>query len=74
MGEQNSDFGVFQNKTPIEIGKTQEGLNVFNLSGFRPILNDLDLVGGHGETAQRKDIAYILDCIDMEETFVGAGV
>ena len=35
----------------VEIGKTQEGLDVFNLAGFGPILNDLDLVGGHGETA-----------------------
>ena len=45
--ERNSDFGVFQNKTLIEIGKAQEGLDVFNLSGFGPILNDLDFVG-HG--------------------------
>ena len=56
-GEQNGDFGVFQNKTPIEIDKAQEGLDVFNLSGFRPILNDLDFVRGHNEAAWREDIA-----------------
>ena len=57
MGEQNGDFGVFWNKTPIEIGKAQEGLDVFNLSGFGPILNDLDFVRGHSEAAQREYIA-----------------
>ena len=46
-----------RNEMLVEIGKTQEGLNVFNLVGFRPILNDLDIVGGHGETAWRKDVA-----------------
>ena len=57
MSEQNGDFGVFWNKTPIEIGKAQKGLDVFDLLGFRPILNDLDFVRGHGEAAWREDIA-----------------
>ena len=57
MGEQNRDFRVFWNKTPIEIGEAQKGLDVFDLSGFGPILNDLDFVGGHSEAAQREDIA-----------------
>ena len=41
----------------IEIGEAQEGLDVFDLLGFGPILTDLDLVGGHSEAAQRKYIA-----------------
>ena len=57
VGEWNSDFRVFQNKTLIEIGKAQKGLDVFDLSGFRPILNDLDFVGGHSEAARREDVA-----------------
>ena len=42
---------------PIEIGEAQERLDIFNLSGFGSILNDLDFVGGHSEAAQRKYIA-----------------
>ena len=57
MGERNGDFGVFWNKMPIEIGKAQEGPNVFDLSGFGPILNDLDFVGGHSEATRREYIA-----------------
>ena len=34
VGEWDSDFGVFQNKTPIEIGEAQEGLDIFDLLGF----------------------------------------
>ena len=41
----------------IEIGEAQEGLDIFDLLGFRPILNDLDLVGGHSEASWRKYIA-----------------
>ena len=40
-GEQNSDVRVVQNEMSIEISKTQERLYIFNLSRFRPILNDL---------------------------------
>ena len=57
MGERNGDFGVFQNKTPIEIGEAQEGLDVFDLLGFGPILNDLDFIGGHCEATWRGYIA-----------------
>ena len=57
MGEWNGDFGVFQNKTPIEIGEAQEGLDVFDFSGLGPILNDLDFFRSHSEAIQREDIA-----------------
>ena len=56
-GQWNGDFGVFRNETPVEIGEAQEGLDVFDLLGFGPILNDLDLVGGHSEVARGKYIA-----------------
>ena len=57
MGEWNSDLRVFQNKMLIEIGEVQERLDIFDLLGFGPILNDLDLVGGHSETTRREYIA-----------------
>ena len=74
MGEWNGDFGVFQNEMLIEIGKAQEGLDVFDLLGFRPILNDLDFVRGHSEATRREYTAQILDGRDMEKTLIGAGI
>ena len=56
-GEWNGEFGVFLNKMLIEIGEAQEGLDVFDLLGFGPILNDLDFVRGHSEATQREYIA-----------------
>ena len=73
-GQQNGDFRVFQNETLIEIGKAQERLDIFDLSGFRPILNDLDFARGHSEATQRKYIAHILNSRDMEETLISTGV
>ena len=55
-GEWNSDDRVVQNETSVEISKTQERLYIFNLSRFRPILNDLYFIGYHGESTQREDI------------------
>ena len=60
MGQQNSDFRVFWNEMPIEIGKAQERLDIFDLLGFGPILNDLDFVGGHSEASQREYIRYLM--------------
>ena len=57
MGEWNGDFGVLQNETPIEIGKAQERLDIFDLLGFGRILNDLDFVRGHSEATRREYIA-----------------
>ena len=44
-----SDFGVSINEVSVEVGKTQEILNVFDLPGFMPILDNLDFVWHHGE-------------------------
>ena len=55
-GEQNSDVGVVWSETSVEISKTQEGLYIFNLSRFRPILNDLYFISCHGKSTQREDI------------------
>jgi len=33
----------------VEIGKAEERLNVFDLSGLWQILDNLDFVWGHGE-------------------------
>ena len=41
----------------IEISEAQERLDIFDLSGFGPILNDLGFVRGHSEAAQRRYIA-----------------
>ena len=56
-GQRNGDFRVFRDETPIEIGEAQERLDIFDLLGFGPILNDLDFVRGHSEAAWREYIA-----------------
>ena len=53
--EQNGNVGVVQNEMSVEISKTQERLYIFNLSRFRPILDDLYFIGCHGESTQRED-------------------
>ena len=47
--KRNCDFGVSENETTVEVGKTEEGLNILDFPRFGPILDNLDLVRGHGE-------------------------
>ena len=58
----------------IEISKTQEGLNVLNLPGFRPILYHLNLVSSHGKTRRRKHIAQIFHCFSVKFTLLSLGI
>ena len=55
-GEWDSNVRIVQNKMSVEISEPEEGLYVFNLVGFRPILNDLDLISSHGKSTWREDI------------------
>ena len=63
-----------QQLTSVEISETQERLYIFNLSRFRPILNDLYFISCQGESTQGEDLTYIFDCLDMEETLIGVSV
>src|SRR5882672_8725929 len=57
----------------VEVGETEEGLNVFDFLGFRPILDNLDLVWGHGEAFGRQHISKVFTGSDMELAFVCIG-
>src|SRR5882672_11639182 len=47
--KKNCDFRISVNEMMVKVGETEEGLNVLDFPGFRPILDNLDLVQGHGE-------------------------
>src|SRR5882724_824110 len=66
----NSDFRVSENETTIEVGESEERLDVFDFPGFQPILDDLDFVRGHGEAFGRQHVSEIFAGSDMELAFV----
>src|SRR5882724_5690292 len=69
----NGDFGISKNESSVKVGKTEERLNIFDLSGFRPILDYLDFVRRHGEAFGRQHISEVFAGSDMEFTFVCTG-
>src|SRR5467141_4208600 len=71
--ERNSDFRISVNETTIEVGETEEGLNVLDFLGFRPILDYLDFVLGHGEAFGRQHISEVFAGSDVELAFVCTG-
>src|SRR5882724_3440047 len=70
MHEWNSDFGISENESLVKVGKTEERLNIFDFSAFRPILDYLDFVRGHGEAFGRQHVFKVFTGSDMELTFV----
>src|SRR5882724_11378552 len=73
MYDQNSDFRVSENEMMIEVGKSKERLDVFDFPGFQPILDDLDLVRGHGEAFGGQHVSEVFAGSDVELTFVCTG-
>src|SRR5882672_7875515 len=71
--ERNSDFRISVNETTVKVGETEEGLNVLDFSGFRPILDYLDFVLGHGEAFGGQHISEVFSGSDVELTFVCSG-
>ena len=43
LSEGNRYVRVIVNETTVEVGEAEEGLNIFNLPGFGPIPNRLDI-------------------------------
>src|SRR5882672_8427032 len=71
--EWNGDFGISINETMIKVGETEEGLNVLDFLGFRPILDYLDFVLGHGEAFGRQHVSEVFAGSDVELAFVCMG-
>src|SRR5882672_1190309 len=71
--EWNGDFGISVNETTVKVGEIEEGLNVLDFSRFRPILNYLDFVLGHGEAFGRQHVSEVFTGSDMEFAFVCTG-
>src|SRR5882672_4425406 len=66
----NCDFGISINETMVKVGETKEGLNILDFPGFWPILDNLDLVWGHGEAFRRQHVTEVFTGSDVELTFV----
>ena len=73
MCEWNGDFGVTIDEMTVEVGKTEEGLNVLDLPGLGPILDDLEFVWGHGKAFGGQHISEVLTASDVKLIFVYMG-
>src|SRR5882672_5626248 len=57
----------------VEVGEMEEGLNILDIPGFGPILDDLDFVWGHGKVFGPQHISEVFTGSDVELTFVCLG-
>src|SRR5882672_8583355 len=73
MHKWNCDFGISINEMMVKVGETKEGLKILGFLGFGPILDNLDLVWGHGEALGRQHVSKVFTGSDMELAFVCTG-
>ena len=62
------------NELPIEVGKAKEGLNVFDLLRFQPLLNNLDFLISHCQAEVHQDISKELNRILVPFAFICFGI
>src|SRR5467141_218764 len=73
MRKRNCDFGISVNEMTVEVGETEEGLNILDFPRFGPILDNLDLIWGHGEAFRRQHVSEVFAGSDVELAFVCMG-
>ena len=62
------------NESPIEVGKAKEGLYVFNLPRFWPLLDNLNFLVGHCQAEVHQDVSEELNGILMPFPFICFGI
>ena len=62
------------NESPIEVGKAKEGLYVFDLLRFQPLLDNLNFFVGHCQAKVHQDISEEFHRISVPFTFICFGV
>ena len=74
LGKRNCDFQVVMNESPVEVGEAKEGLYVFNLPRFQPLLDNLNFFVGHCQAEVRQDISEEFNGISVPFAFIRFGV
>jgi hypothetical protein len=64
--KRNDNVGISLNEPSIEVAESEEGLNVFNLPRSRPVGDNVDFLGVHGESRRREDESEIFDSVRVE--------
>ncbi|KIO08925.1 hypothetical protein M404DRAFT_133593 [Pisolithus tinctorius Marx 270] len=72
--EQDNDVGVVINESSIEVCEAEEGLDVLHLLWLRPVADCLNLLGRHGETRGRENVAEVLDEVRVELALLWLGI
>src|SRR5437773_6353850 len=69
IGDGNNDAAIISNKTSIEVGEPEEGLNVQYASRCRPGENRVNFDRVHADPFRRDDVAKKGDRLNVEFTF-----
>ena len=72
--ERDRDLRVIVDKSTIEIGEAEEGLDVSNIPRLGPREDRLDLLGVHADAVGADDIAEIFDAGRVELAFLGLAI
>ncbi|KIO06650.1 hypothetical protein M404DRAFT_138594 [Pisolithus tinctorius Marx 270] len=72
--EWNDNVRVVINESSVEICEAKERLDVLHLLQLRPVTDCLNLLGRHGETRGRENVAKVLDGVGVELALLWLGI
>ncbi|KIK76261.1 hypothetical protein PAXRUDRAFT_170434 [Paxillus rubicundulus Ve08.2h10] len=70
-GEKNNNVKIIENEVAAEIGKTKEGLDVFDFLRFQPIGDHFNFVRGHCQSMLPELVEYFLDMLFVRGHILG---
>ena len=74
LSKRNCDFRVIVNESPVQVRKAKEGLYVFNLLRFQPLLDNCNFLVSHCQAEVHQDISEELNGILVPFAFIRFGV
>ena len=69
VDQQAGDIGIVRNKSSVEVGKTKEGSNVFDLRESWPFCNAVQFYWVHGKLSWSDDHSQIFYLCSCKGTF-----
>ncbi|KIK92060.1 hypothetical protein PAXRUDRAFT_148141, partial [Paxillus rubicundulus Ve08.2h10] len=74
VSEWNNNAGIIENEAAVEVGKTEEGLDVSDFPRFRPISDSFDFVSGHCQATRGEEVFKVFNRGGVEFTFLRFGI
>ncbi|KAF8228137.1 hypothetical protein L208DRAFT_1293064 [Tricholoma matsutake] len=73
-GERDDDVGISMDEVLVEVAESKAGLNILNLSRFRPAKDGFDFIFGHPEPIKEENESQAFHAVFVEFAFLWGSI